>query len=33
MNQNGPIRRVPVVNTGQVQIRPDHLTSTRRPPL
>ena len=31
MNQHDPIRRVSVVSTGQVQIRPDHLASTWRP--
>src|SRR5580704_6647533 len=31
MNQNDPIRRVSVVSTGHVQIRPDHLASTWRP--
>ena len=31
MNMTDPIRRVSVVSTGQVQIRPDHVTSTWRP--
>jgi len=31
MNATGPIRRVSVVSTGQVQIRPEHLASTWRP--
>ena len=31
MNVTDPIRRVSVVSTGQVQIRPDHLASTWRP--
>ena len=31
MNVTGPIRRVSVVSTGQVQIRPDHVVSTWRP--
>ena len=31
MNMTDPIRRVSVVSTGQVQIRPDHLASTWRP--
>jgi hypothetical protein len=31
MNLTDPIRRVPVVSTGQVQIRSDHLASTWRP--
>jgi N-acyl homoserine lactone hydrolase len=31
MNDNDPIRRVSVVSTGQVQIRPDHEASTWRP--
>ena len=31
MNAADPIRRVSVVSTGQVQIRPDHVTSTWRP--
>jgi N-acyl homoserine lactone hydrolase len=31
MNVTDPIRRVSVVSTGQVQIRPDHVTSTWRP--
>ncbi len=31
MNVTDPIRQVSVVNTGQVQIRPDHLASTWRP--
>ena len=31
MNVTDPIRRVSVVSTGQVQIRPDHEASTRRP--
>ena len=31
MNQDDPIRRVSVVSTGHVQIRPDHLASTWRP--
>ena len=31
MNQNDPIRRVSLVSTGHVQIRPDHLASTWRP--
>jgi hypothetical protein len=33
MDTTDPIRRVPVVSTGQVQIRPDHLASTWRPTL
>jgi hypothetical protein len=31
MNVTDLIRRVSVVSTGQVQIRPDHVTSTWRP--
>jgi hypothetical protein len=31
MNMSDPIRRVSVVSTGQVQIRPDHEASTWRP--
>ena len=31
MNVTGPIRRVPVVSTGRVPIRPDHVASTWRP--
>ena len=31
MNTTDPIRRVSVVSTGQVQIRPDHVASTWRP--
>ena len=31
MSLNHPIRRVSVVSTGQVQIRPDHVSSTWRP--
>jgi hypothetical protein len=31
MNETNPIRRVSVVSTGQVQIRPDHVASTWRP--
>jgi N-acyl homoserine lactone hydrolase len=31
MSDNDPIRRVSVVSTGQVQIRPDHEASTWRP--
>jgi len=31
MNAADPIRRVSVVSTGQVQIRPDHEASTWRP--
>jgi N-acyl homoserine lactone hydrolase len=31
MNLTDPIRRVSVVSTGQVQIRPDHVESTWRP--
>jgi N-acyl homoserine lactone hydrolase len=31
MNVTDPIRRVSVVSTGQVQIRPDHVESTWRP--
>jgi N-acyl homoserine lactone hydrolase len=31
MNVTDPIRRVSVVSTGQVQIRPDHVASTWRP--
>ena len=31
MDPTDPIRRVSVVSTGQVQIRPDHLASTWRP--
>ena len=31
MNVTDPIRRVSVVSTGQVQIRPDHVVSTWRP--
>jgi N-acyl homoserine lactone hydrolase len=33
MNKTDPIRRVSVVSTGQVQIRPDHLASTWRPTM
>ena len=33
MDTTDPIRRVSVVSTGQVQIRPDHLASTWRPML
>ena len=33
MAATDPIRRVSVVSTGQVQIRPDHLASTWRPTL
>jgi hypothetical protein len=33
MDPADPIRRVSVVSTGQVQIRPDHLASTWRPAL
>ncbi len=33
MDSTDPIRRVSVVNTGQVQIHPDHLASTWRPAL
>jgi glyoxylase-like metal-dependent hydrolase (beta-lactamase superfamily II) len=33
MDPTDPIRRVSVVSTGQVQIRPDHLASTWRPTL
>jgi len=33
MNVTGPIRRVSVVSTGQVQIRPDHVASTWRPTI
>jgi len=33
MGTTDPIRRVSVVSTGQVQIRPDHLASTWRPTL
>jgi N-acyl homoserine lactone hydrolase len=31
MSRSDPIRRVSVVSTGQVQIRPDHVSSTWRP--
>src|SRR6201987_4044017 len=31
MNVTDPVRRVSVVSTGQVQIRPDHLAPTWRP--
>jgi N-acyl homoserine lactone hydrolase len=31
MNVTDPIRRVSVVSTGQVKIRPDHVASTWRP--
>ncbi len=31
MKSNDPIRRVSVVSTGNVQIRPDHVSSTWRP--
>jgi N-acyl homoserine lactone hydrolase len=31
MNVTDPIRRVSVVSTGQVQIRPEHVASTWRP--
>ncbi len=31
MSLNDPIRRVSVVSTGHVQIRPDHVSSTWRP--
>ena len=31
MNVPDPIRRVSVLSTGQVQIRPDHVSSTWRP--
>ncbi len=31
MNVTDPIRRVSVVSTGQVQIRPDHVAATWRP--
>ena len=31
MSHNDPIRRVSVVSTGHVQIRPDHVSSTWRP--
>ncbi len=33
MNATDPIRRVSVVSTGQVQIRPDHEASTWRPTI
>jgi N-acyl homoserine lactone hydrolase len=33
MNVTNPIRRVSVVSTGQVQIRPDHVASTWRPTI
>jgi N-acyl homoserine lactone hydrolase len=33
MNVTDPIRRVSVVSTGQVQIRPDHVASTWRPAM
>ena len=33
MNVSDPIRRVSVVSTGQVQIRPDHVASTWRPTI
>jgi glyoxylase-like metal-dependent hydrolase (beta-lactamase superfamily II) len=33
MDANDPIRRVSVVSTGQVQIRPDHEASTWRPTM
>jgi hypothetical protein len=32
MNQNDPIRRVPVVSTGHVQIRPRQPGGLRTPP-
>ena len=31
MTTDGRVRRVSVVSTGQVQIRPDHVESTWRP--
>jgi N-acyl homoserine lactone hydrolase len=31
MNATDPVRRVSVVSTGQVQIRPDHVASNWRP--
>ena len=31
MSPNDPIRRVSIVSTGHVQIRPDHVSSTWRP--
>jgi hypothetical protein len=31
MTSNEPVRRVSVVSTGHVQIRPDHVSSTWRP--
>jgi N-acyl homoserine lactone hydrolase len=31
MNEADPVRRVSVVSTGQVRIRPDHVKSTWRP--
>ena len=31
MTTDGRVRRVSVVSTGQVQIRPDHMGSTWRP--
>jgi N-acyl homoserine lactone hydrolase len=31
MNRSDPVRRVSVVSTGQVQIRPEHMSSTWRP--
>jgi hypothetical protein len=33
MNVSDPIRRVSVVSTGQVQIRPDHEASSWRPTI
>jgi hypothetical protein len=33
MNVTDPIRRVSVVSTGQVHIRPDHVASTWRPTI
>jgi glyoxylase-like metal-dependent hydrolase (beta-lactamase superfamily II) len=33
VNVTDPIRRVSVVSTGQVQIRPDHMASTWRPTI
>jgi N-acyl homoserine lactone hydrolase len=33
MDATDPIRRVPVVSTGQVQARPDHPASTWRPTI
>jgi hypothetical protein len=32
MNVTDPIRRVSVVSTGEVQIRPQHVASTWQPP-